>query len=75
MNVDDDAGGFIIFRAGPFRADEPEPGASAEWIEHCRSREFAERAAAKRATCSEARKIHQQLAQAYARMIRGAGGE
>lgn len=35
--------------------------------EYYRARERAERAAAKAAACPEARRIHQELAQAYAR--------
>lgn len=70
MNVEHEGGGFIIFRN-----DRPEEGMDAarsadrEWLDHCRSREFAECAAAKHAKCSRAREVHQQLAQAYARMI------
>jgi hypothetical protein len=70
MNVEHDGGGFIIFRSG---RPEEETGAARsaddEWLDHIRARELAERAAAKHATCSRAREIHQQLAQAYARMI------
>jgi hypothetical protein len=70
MNVEHDGGGFIIF---PNSRPDEETGAArsadGEWLDHCRSREFAERAAAKHATCTRAREVHQQLAQAYARMI------
>jgi len=77
MNVEKDDGGFITFRDAPFRAENAEPAAQidAEWIDYCRSREFAERAAAKHATCTRSRKVHQQLAQAYSRMIRGGCGK
>ena len=51
--------------------ETPEP-VDAGWVEHCRARELAERAAAKHATSMAARGIHQELAQAYARMIRRA---
>ena len=46
--------------------------ADAQWIEYCRSREFAERAAAKQAGSTAGRRVHQELAQAYARMIQRA---
>jgi len=77
MNVEHGDSGFIIFRADPASSDEGKPavGRSSEWIDHCRSRELAERAAAKRATCSKAREVHQELAQAYSQMIRRAGDE
>jgi hypothetical protein len=38
-------------------------------VDDIRRREFAERAAAKHATSRRARAAHQELAQAYARMI------
>jgi len=71
MNVEHDGGGFIIFRDDPYRPDHADRAASAdrEWLDHIRSREFAERAAAKHANCSRARAAHQELAQAYARMF------
>jgi hypothetical protein len=77
MNVEHDEAGFIIFRDDPYGPDEAKGSASEdrEWLNHIRSREFAERAAAKHATCSRARHVHQELAQAYARMIRRAGHE
>ena len=37
--------------------------------EYYRARERAERTAAKNASCPEARRAHQELAQAYARLI------
>ena len=52
---------------GPSRADD-------EWLDHCKAREVAERAAAKNATSIRAHAIHQELAQAYARIIQRAGG-
>ena len=76
MNVERDGGGLIVFRDS-----WPEEGTSAarpadrEWLDHIRAREFAERAAAKHATCPRAREVHQQLAQAYSRMIRREGAE
>jgi hypothetical protein len=47
----------------------------ARWIrmqdtaEYYRARECAERAAAKSASCPEARRAHQELAQAYAKLV------
>ena len=78
MNVCDDGASIITFRDAWSATKDHEGGsptsADAEWLEHCRAREFAERAAAKNASSIEARRIHQQLAQAYARMIQRAGG-
>ena len=37
--------------------------------DYYRARERAERAAAKEAACPEARRAHQELAQAYARLV------
>ena len=37
--------------------------------EYYRARELAERAAAKTASCAEARRAHEEMAQAYARLI------
>lgn len=60
---------MVVFRdIGP---DEPPQrfGGDAEWLEHIRLRERAERSAAKKATSEQARGVHQELAQAYVRMI------
>ena len=43
---------------------------SAESLEYFRRRERAERAAAKHAASESARRIHQELAQQYAEMVR-----
>jgi len=72
MNVCNKGSSIVVFTEPP-RArltsdSKAGSGACREWPEHCRLREFAERAAAKRATCSRAREVHQELAQAYARM-------
>lgn len=45
---------------------------SREYFEH---RERCERAAAKNATCPHARRVHQELAQGYAALIRRGSGE
>jgi hypothetical protein len=78
VNVCDEGGSILMFRASwtpqddsQFEAEHPADG---EWLEHCRARERAERAAAKKARSIEARRIHQELAQAYGRMIKRAGG-
>lgn len=67
MNVSNDYSSIMVFR------DRLEAAAASRLTEgpdadHWRSREFAERAAPKRATCTRAREVHQELAQAYARM-------
>ena len=73
MNVCNEGGPIMVFKARPESRLEADHKAGhpddREWLNHCRSREFAERAAAKQATCSRAREVHQELAQAYARMI------
>jgi len=77
MNVCNENSSIMIFRELP----QSRPGsdlkaraaADREWLDHCRSRELAERTAAKRATCRRAREIHQELAQAYARMVQAKG--
>jgi hypothetical protein len=42
---------------------------SITWIDQCRARELAERAAAKRASSIDERRMHQELAQAYASLV------
>ena len=73
MNVCNEGGPIMVFKAPPESRlaleEKGGPTANREWLDHCRSRELAERAAAKHATCSHARQVHQELAQAYARMI------
>jgi len=44
-------------------------GSSLDWIDQCRARELAERAAAKRASSIDERRMHQELAQAYASLV------
>ena len=46
-----------------------------EWQNYLERRERSERAAAKRATCPEARRVHQELALKYAAMIRQGAAE
>ena len=76
MNVCNEGGPITVFKE-PRESrlavdDKTAPPTDREWLDHCRSREFAERAAAKHASCSRAREVHQELAQAYARMVNGA---
>jgi hypothetical protein len=47
--------------------DDPGPRQTPEWAAYCRTREAQERAAAKKALSIEARRVHQELAQGYAR--------
>ena len=76
MNVERDGGGLIVFRNNwPDEQPSGAPAADGAWLDHLCAREFAERAAAKHATCARAREVHQQLAQAYSRMIRREGSE
>jgi hypothetical protein len=78
LNNLNDSTSLVIFREDWAARNNPDTPASKsvgdlEWVEHCRVREFAERAAAKHAGSDAARRVHQELAQAYARMIRRAG--
>ena len=74
MNVCNEGGSLIEFKdpwplrnqAEPETARSPDPAG----LDYYRSRELAERSAAKNARSTAARCIHQTLAQAYARMIR-----
>jgi len=79
MNVCNEGGPIVAFRESPEsrRASEIKRNrpTDATSIDHIRAREFAERAAAKRAACAAARRVHQELALAYSRIIRRAGGE
>jgi hypothetical protein len=69
VNIDKDCGPVVVFRdIGPDEPVQP-AGGDPEWIEHIRARERAERSAAKKATSEQARGVHQELAQAYVRMI------
>ena len=78
MNVGHGAGSILTFKDAWTSRDEPPSGepkpADAAWLDHCRARELAERAAAKNAGSIEARRVHQELAQAYASVIEGAEG-
>ena len=74
MNVCNEGGSIVIFPDEWSSRNEPQhqithPNDPA-WLDYCRAREFAERSAAKQATCVHARRVHQQLAQAYAKALR-----
>ncbi len=73
VNICHDGGSIVAFsEAWAFKnrpSEGPEPN-DPEWLEYCRLREFAERMAAKRATSMHARWVHQELAQAYSRIVR-----
>ena len=67
---------FVLFRDSPRRhADEDDPTAVGETPQYFRSREAAERAAAKAAISPEASRRHSELARAYARLARGSKPE
>lgn len=79
MNVCNEGGSIIIFRDEWATKNNPETRgpetqrhgpADTEWADYCRARERAERAAAKRASSIRARRVHQELAQAYASVTR-----
>jgi hypothetical protein len=78
VNVCHEGGSIVVFSPSASSENEPrsESGkpADAEWLDHCRARELAERAAAKRAASTEARRVHQELAQAYSQMRRSPRG-
>jgi len=73
LNVSHDPSSLIIFRAAA--AGDAEPPASPVGEDYCRVREQAERTAAERATSTAARRVHQELAQAYARATRQRGSQ
>jgi len=69
MNVCNEGGPIVVFREPPESRLAPDEQRPALRVDDIRRREFAERAAAKQATSNRARAAHQELAQAYARMI------
>lgn len=73
MNVCHDGGPIIAFRnAWDDSREEASDARSGErWLDYCRTREAAERAAAKKASSINAQRVHQELALAYARIIGG----
>ena len=72
MNVSNEPCPIVIFRA-PWAARAEDQTAPQISDVYCRARERAERAAAKRAGSVKARRVHQELAQAYARLTRHTG--
>ena len=66
---------MVFFHDRPGALEEPSPTADGleESVDYLRSRERAERAAAKSALTAKARHLHQELAQYYAWKIRQAG--
>ena len=72
MNICHEGGSIVPFTesraAQRDEADLPTP--VDEWVDYCRARESAERAAAKNSNSIVARRIHQELAQAYAQLIK-----
>jgi hypothetical protein len=78
VNVCNEGGPILVFREPPEsrRAlKETKAQMDSAYLDHIRNREFSERAAAKRASSPAARQVHQELAQAYARMIKRATGK
>jgi phosphoribosylaminoimidazole-succinocarboxamide synthase len=72
MNVDPGSGPIVVYREFPSeQADSASPRSSDD-KDYFRAREHAERAAAKAAVSTRARRIHQQLAQVYAQLARQA---
>jgi hypothetical protein len=74
MNVCHGGSSILTFREAGDATNETHEPLKRQETDYCRSRERIERAAAKRATSMEARRVHQELAQAYARIVGQAGG-
>ncbi|MES2120225.1 MAG: hypothetical protein V4513_06560 [Pseudomonadota bacterium] len=69
MNHEPD-GPVVVFRdSGADEPPCPPPAIDQQWIDHWRNRERVERGAAKRASSERARRVHQELAQAYLRIV------
>jgi hypothetical protein len=79
MNVCHEGGTIVAFPDDWTARNEGDPDlrerSGPEWIDYCRARERAERAAAKRAASIDARRVHQELAQAYAQSAKQQRGE
>ena len=67
----------VVFTASAGEEEDPGPPAARDQpqLDYFRNRERAERAAAKNASCSVARSVHQTLAQQYAALSQGRGNE
>ncbi len=74
MNIDDPTGTIIACR-GPLESGSTSDVkiGSADEREYHAAREFAERRAAKNATTAQARRAHQELAQAHSKIARSLG--
>jgi len=76
VNVCNEGGSIIPFSdTSPFGKEQQSHDGGpvdGDWLDYCRARERRERAAAKNAGTSQARRVHQELAMAYARLIRRA---
>jgi hypothetical protein len=73
MNVCNEGGSFILFHdqlADPVAADRT--AVDPKWGDYYRARERMELAAAEQAHSTAARRVHQELAQAYARLAKKA---
>ncbi|HVU29243.1 MAG TPA: hypothetical protein VHE36_02475 [Sphingomicrobium sp.] len=77
VNISHEGSSIVTFAdAWPAKDEpesEPERPLAPEWLDYWRSRERKERAAAKNASSADARRVHQELAQAYALIVRRAG--
>ncbi|MEA3058417.1 MAG: hypothetical protein QOF34_1232 [Sphingomonadales bacterium] len=73
MNINNAGGPVLAFpdSMGAATDEELGPRHNPEWVAYCRTREAQERAAAKKAHSLEARRVHQELAQGYARFAAG----
>jgi hypothetical protein len=74
VNISNEGGPVLAFQDS-WRAEDPDdpvttPLLNGEWLAYCREREAQERTAAKNAHSIEARRVHQELAQGYARFVR-----
>jgi len=71
VNICHDGGSLFAFTdPWPSRNEPQSVSPERPDPDHCRARERAERAAAKHAASAEARRAHQELALAYARLAR-----
>jgi len=69
VNIEHGASSIVTFSDDWASRNVPEAKPAirkdADWLDYCHARELAERAAAKSAGSIEARRVHQELAQAY----------
>jgi hypothetical protein len=73
VNISHDGGPIIAFTSDWCARNEPQDASRSrsdrEWIAYCRARQLAESDAAEHASSTRARRIHEELARAYGRMI------